>query len=605
MVARALAAGAGLTGHVASGASVVGLYPPGYSALLVPLVWLWPHAFGPMRILSALCLSSLFPLLWLYLGRRGVSRALRATILLVLAVNPVLATYGTMVMAEAPFLVLLIVLLLLVDRWDGQGRVVTAVGVGVVAAAAGLVWLKLAGLGVVAGLVGYLLLRPDGRGRIRRAGLVAAGVAASLVPIAVARLASGTALAGSRYASELTGDYGHGLVHFVGSALGELPGSVLQLAGYAIPGTVAPYGSPLPDAAWLRNGVWEVFAVQMSVVIGVGALWWWRRHRDATVPVVLVYLLVAAVWPDVNERRGILVLPVLVTWYVLGAAVIVRLVRDHGTARAYHRALGAAAGVAVLLAAVVLPRLPGDYMVAVGQDTSHFGGSRYVRLLSRLGRPADVVETDYRNSTALFTGHRTAWSAFGHAGGRRCDPAGIARDHASYLLLGDVKVPGRIDSRCLLAATRHAGWAVELLHTRRDDATVWELIGPGTGHPSLTDLTRGATETVRRRGDRTTLEWSWARARPLEQVSVGRAAGRSVSLEARSPSGAWRGLAGSRRPVGDGAGDAPYLLATGLGGRPATAVRVVVTGPSGSDGAGVGDVVALGRSAGTPGGGRP
>ena len=53
MTAKALASGAGLGSHVASGAPVVGLYPPGYSALLVPLVLLWPHTFAPLRIFSA------------------------------------------------------------------------------------------------------------------------------------------------------------------------------------------------------------------------------------------------------------------------------------------------------------------------------------------------------------------------------------------------------------------------------------------------------------------------------------------------------------------------------------------------------------------------
>src|ERR1017187_5299970 len=39
LAAKAILAGHGLTSHLASGEVMVGLYPPGYSALLVPLLW--------------------------------------------------------------------------------------------------------------------------------------------------------------------------------------------------------------------------------------------------------------------------------------------------------------------------------------------------------------------------------------------------------------------------------------------------------------------------------------------------------------------------------------------------------------------------------------
>ncbi len=144
---------------------------------------------------------------------------------------------------------------------------------------------------------------------------------------------------------------------------------------------------------------------------------WWRRHRDATVTIVPVYLAMTLLWPYVNERRVILVLPIVAAWYVVGGAAVWRAVRD-GLAR--RRELRGArpwtvrgVGAALAAAAVVVPlaaQTPRDYLFAVHQDSSQFGGSRYAAILAHLGTPADVVETDYLSSTALFTGHRTAWN---------------------------------------------------------------------------------------------------------------------------------------------------------------------------------------------------
>ena len=132
LTARALLAGHGLTGHETGGAVVVGLYPPGYGALLAPLAWLWPHTFVPMRLLSVACYALVFVLTWVYLGRRGVGEGVRSAVLVILALGPAFATFGSMVMAETPFLVVLLLMLLFVDTWDRQDKTWTWTGLGVV-----------------------------------------------------------------------------------------------------------------------------------------------------------------------------------------------------------------------------------------------------------------------------------------------------------------------------------------------------------------------------------------------------------------------------------------------------------------------------------------
>ncbi|HEY3810123.1 MAG TPA: hypothetical protein VGL49_01720 [Acidimicrobiales bacterium] len=609
LTARALVAGQGLTGHIASGAGVAAVYPPGYSALLAPLVWLWPHTFVPLRLLSTVCYAALFPLTWIYLGRRRIGEGTRTAALVVLALGPPLATYGSMVMAETPFLVLLVLLLLLVDRWDAQARILTRAGLGVVAAAAALVWLKEAGIGLVAGLVLWLLLR--GAAARRKAALVAVGVAALLAPVVIVRLATGVPVAGARYSQELGGYYQGGLVDRL---VHVAPHALWQLLSTALPATLVPYLSPLPIHGHTPD-LWKVLSWQVTVLTVIGAVVWARRHRDAAVVMVPIYLAETLLWPYINERRVILVLPLLAAWYVLGAKTVWDTVRARrGRTRAAPRLAGGwpalarpatAGALAVLIVVAPLAaQLPRDYLLNAGQSTSHFEGSPYAGILAQLGSPTDVVETDYLYSTALFTGHLTAGTAFTETLSSCYVPgalAAIASDNAGYLLVGDLNKPGNLDSPCLYGAAASGSWAVELLHTNRDDASVFELVGPGTGHPDRRDLTAAAavTETAGpAAAPSVTLTWQWSHLQPVTQVSVGAAGATgttSVTVQLRVADGAWQTVAAARSSVGDGPGAVPYLLATLPAGVDASALRVIVHGVTTAT---VSDVHALGPTVG-------
>ena len=489
-------------------------------------------------------------------------------------------------MAETAFLVLLLVLLLLADRWEGQVRAWSGTGVAVVVVAAALVWCKEAGIGAVAGLALWYLLRPGAR---RKGCMVAGGVALLVSPVLIARVVAGVPLAGSRYSQELGGYYHGGvmdrLVHVVPTALSHLLST-------ALPAALVPYLSPLPiNDHW--PDLWKILSWQVTILVVIGAVGWWRHHRDAAVAVAGVYLAETLLWPYINERRVILVLPLLAAWYVLGAHQLWTLIRAH------WRPLPARAGGALLATAVIIGPLivqaPRDYLFGWNQSSAHFAGSRYVALLSAVGPSSSVVETDYLSSTALFTGHRTAVTAFDNTV-NSCSNAvvrsSIATDDAGYLLLGDVNKPGLLDSPCIYGAADGSGWAVPLLHTSRDQATVFELIGPGTGHPDLADLIDRAT-TTKSAGQ---IEWHWRAAQSLRQVSVGEAAALTgpttgVELQIEAPDGSWRTVAGTNAAVGDGGHDAPYLLAALPAGTQAVGMRLIVTGGSG---VAASDVAALG-----------
>jgi hypothetical protein len=183
----------------------------------------------------------------------------------------------------------------------------------------------------------------------------------------------------------------------------------------------------------------------------------------------------------------------------------------------------------------------------------------------------------------------------------------LAKDDASYLLLGALNKPELVDSPCLMSAASSQPWAVRLLRTGYDRATVFELIGPGTGHPDLTDVTAAATVTGSApiqlvpiaplvEGDDPgtmpatdaasgsgVITWDWGHAATLRQISVGAANAVSgptgrVTVEVRMPSGEWVPVASTAAGVGDGPGAAPFLLSSFPQGLVATAVRVTIDG---------------------------
>jgi hypothetical protein len=495
-----------------------------------------------------------------------------------------------MVMAETPFLVLLLGLLLLVDRWQDESRVLTWAGAGVILASAGLVWLKEAGIGVVVGLVVWLLLR----GRLalwRKAVAVVAGTGILLLPVVVARLVAHVPVAGARYSRELGGYYQGGLADRL---IHVTPHALWEMLSTALPATLVSYLSPLPIRGHYPD-LWKVLSWHVAVLAVVGAVVWARRYCDAAIAIVPVYLAETLLWPYVNERRVILVLPILAAWYVLGAQAAWDGAR--WLARARRRrvrrrpAPGAVVGAALVAAAFVVgplvAQLSRDYLLGYGQDTSRFNGSRYEQMLARL--PPDRVETDYVSSTALFTGHYAVGLAFTETV-KHCDPAVIRSslqlEDAGFLLIGDLNKPGVIDSRCLLDAATSSPWAVRLLHTARDNASVFELFGPGTGHPQLRDLiSAGVKSTSVDPGGRTVIEWNWLRPNEVSQVSVGEAgapgATASVALQLRGGDGRWRTVASAPAAVGDGPGAAPFLLATLPSGTTGTALRVVIVNRAG------------------------
>ncbi|MDQ1365401.1 MAG: hypothetical protein QOE57_1443 [Acidimicrobiaceae bacterium] len=579
LAARALAVGHGITSRAAGGYPLVGVYPPGYPALLSPLAAIWPSSVFTFRVVSLLLFVSIFPLTWAYLRRRRIAQPLRLAILALLALNPVLGTYATMVMSETAFVVVLLLMLLALDRWQLDRRTITWAGAGSVLSAAALLWLKEAGVGVVIGVVLWLALR-----RLFRKAFVAAAVSVVLLmPLMIMRSLAGADLIGSRYSGDLGGVFKGGLVSRV---VHVVPHAAWTYVTEAVPRTIVPISNGFLPSDGPVGGIMLVLTWTAAPLVVLGFVVWCRRHADAACLAVPVYLAETLIYPYTNERRVVLVLPVILAWYAFGAAsafAAIRSVAGRVGGRIAPR-LGVVLPVmtSLLLLVALAGQFTRDYLYFEGADSSSPGGSPYMAVLRQLGTAQDVVETDYLWTTALYSGHRTANGAY-LAG---CDPGPVAdavhADRAGYLLTASLNGSGPVDGGCLLPVAASLPQAVRLYRTSRDQASVFQFVGPGTAHPDLGD--RVATATVDGGGAPVSqpdeqpqlvgdpagrywslpanqgtakLTWSWNDPVEISQISLGAASGidsstASVQVSARSPDGGWRVLAAAPGPVGAG-----------------------------------------------------
>ncbi len=273
-----------------------------------------------------------------------------------------------------------------------------------------------------------------------------------------------------------------------------------------------------------------------------------------------------------------------------------------------HLAPRLAAGLPIvatlLVAGSLVSQFTRDYLYFEGASSSAPGGSPYMAMLRRLGTSNDIVETDYLWTTALYSRHRTANGAYVHG----CDPRPVAdairADSAAYLLTASLNGSGPVDDTCLLPVVAGLPTSVRLYRAGRDQSSVFELVGPGTGNPAIQDLTSSSTEdagsqpittvaeTPQAPGDpggqysttpavdgTATITWTWPRPALISQLSIGAAgaAGGTTEVVAsvRGHDGNWRTIASASGPVGPGS-RVPFLLEH-LPPEALTAVRVTIT----------------------------
>jgi hypothetical protein len=142
-----------------------------------------------------------------------------------------------------------------------------------------------------------------------------------------------------------------------------------------------------------------VVGATVPVFCVLGSVAWYRRHPRGDSWMVWAYFAETLAYAYTNQRRVILVLPVVTLWYVVGACVFGRAVLALGGRGVSRAAVALSVVVAVLAAGV--PTAFGftqDYLYGQGQQSSEFARSPAMSLLKALGPPSAVVETDYRGA---------------------------------------------------------------------------------------------------------------------------------------------------------------------------------------------------------------
>lgn len=610
-LARALANGQGFVDTSLPGNPADPNRVPGYPLLLVPFVALFPDTMLPLRLLSGVLWLVCFPLLWHWLGLRGLGRGTRLAVLALFALSPVAATFATMVMAEMPFLVILLAMLIAMHHWDRQGRALTGWGLASAAALIGLLLVKEAALAFYPAVVGYLLLRRW----FRKA--VLAGVAGLLVlaPVVANRMIHGVSPLGARNGGYFETYGGNPLLHF----LGALPDAAWNFAVYALPNSIVPVGAP-PLSWWPGPAQPFLLAVRYAIapLVVLGFVVWQRRGLDTTLVVGPLYVLQSLAYPFINERRVILILPLVLAWLVVG----VRALGAWGVGGLLGRrplagraAVGACLVVLVPLLAVQFNR---NYLFSPGMESSKPLGSSYVRALRAITTPRQDIASSYRWTISAFTGRNTLHDVLFYPCQFRSGYASYAPEKLDLLrqhryaavLVGALNRPWKFDDPCLLdILERHPAWAVRIHRQPRDRAVVFQLVGPGTANPGLSDVTlarpataeggelreepespyvggerAGVYHVLDAKGDRGAMTVTFGREVPVTQVSLGAAGqvegtAQGIAVQLRRPDGTWASVWDARGADVSTREPGPDVVVRRFAGpRPATAVRVVFRG---------------------------
>jgi hypothetical protein len=474
-LAQALASGRGFVDLNLPWAPPETSVPPGFPLLLAPIVALTSAHSVVLQAVPLLAAVAAVPLTFAFLRDLGVSPlpALAGTALL--AFNPSLGLYSTIVMPETAFVAVLLVLLLAVRRWT-RSPLLSAAGVVAVAAAIALFELKIAAVLLLGPLAAVLWLA----GRRAHGLAVAAAVAVAALPLLLVRLGSGTSPAGATYDADFTNAFGglHG-ARLALAVAGSAARNVATLVYPTLPQTLMGVGAgPLAGgrSALLQAAARDALLAVVALVMLAGAWVLWRRTRDVGLIAATAYLLLVTIYPTMNTRRTILVVPVLVAWLVVGAIEAHRL----ATERAWPRGSWRAGTAIVAAAALALPVL--------ADDVHHWRDYRsdwavnllpdrpWLQYLKEQAQPDTLVEVIYPQQVHLGTGV--------HADGSLWPACAVAFNERSRRPFDDVLA--RLQPRfvvsmgtaqdCVPDLLRGDPGYREVLRDPADRVVIWELV---------------------------------------------------------------------------------------------------------------------------------
>ncbi len=157
-LARSISQGQGFRRIELIGAPETTFVPFGYPLLLAPLVYLFPHSFLPLQLLSVAFALGNLGLIWVFLRRR-VARFVAILILILYATQGGIVGHSALVMSETAFIFFTMIALVLLDIFEASTRIISFAWLGLVLSASMAYFIRVPGIALVGGITVYLLLR--------------------------------------------------------------------------------------------------------------------------------------------------------------------------------------------------------------------------------------------------------------------------------------------------------------------------------------------------------------------------------------------------------------------------------------------------------------
>ena len=437
LLAESLAAGEGFTNQHYPGGPPHTDYPPGFPALLVPILWLFGRNYVALKLVGiAGALGTIALLPALLRARVGPVLALLATAALALSPHFLLSAHS--IQPEPVFALFALGAVTAASRQSPRPIVVGLL-------CAGAWYLRKVGILLFPAIAAAWLfdgLRARALGPAVRRALVFS--AAGLVPVALWMLREHLTGRASDHSTHVTATVaaavastpGHGgAIDWVQRHLAVYP---LMLAQILLPAGAQRF----LEQPWLA---WPPLAA-----VGVGLFRAIRLHATPLCAFVLAYAALFMVWPFLTQRFWVPLAPFLFA----SLALALGLVRN--------QRLGAGLMGAIVLSSVPAV-LPFAESIRRGEDRVPVYAVDYVHLLDRLGPvvPKDrVIMAPEPRLLTLLTGHRGVWPGYAPDQPAAALPALVGGPadfliwDPTYLTYGgarNVADPGPAHPRCLRA----------------------------------------------------------------------------------------------------------------------------------------------------------
>lgn len=411
MLARALASGRGFVDSALPGNPISTFVPPGYPALLVPLIWFFPGSVLALELSSVVFSLIAVVLTYIYLRLKALPAWMTLLVTVLFALNPVVGYYSGIAMAEAPFVGCLMALLIALHFYERTDRPLNGWAILSVLLAAGIFYLKAAGVLIPFAVIAYFFLirKP------RHALTLAVGIGLLLGLFVVGRMMINGTLVGYGYEGTFAGAYQGNFASRVTRVLLTMLNGIWQYMTYAFSITLVP---TVPQVSILNTPPVLALNGFFAFIVGPLVLAGWlvnsARRRDAAMLIAPAYFGMTLLWPYIHERRVILLLPLVILYFVVGMyAVIVEALPRVVRFVPALVARGLFAIVLMLVIAVHVARFVVDYQLTyvtpppvlqIEQD------SPWVEFLTRTTGSDDVFATNVWYRYHLLTGRHTVGS---------------------------------------------------------------------------------------------------------------------------------------------------------------------------------------------------